>query len=129
MILKLTLASKDDEGNSNINVYSKMLFQTLKDHNSPEAVSLAVKGYMHECRKAAFARGIILPVHATPTESVSRTPINLNITSKINSSVKRELLEALNEIKFTKIEYNLNDRSVDTGQCKGFKIIKLFEIL
>lgn len=90
--------------------YSSWLFQTLKDHKCEEAIRLTVMSQTRLIRAAASKQGFQMDnVALTENSTYSSKPVQLTLTSRLNGEVHREVLIALDKIKFTGLDLKLID--------------------
>ena len=83
---------------------SQALFQVLKDYNNDDVIKIAADSHRHELRIAALNKGILLPNVAEASEKVI---INLVFRPAITTIVRENVVKALNDIKFTRLNVNV----------------------
>ena len=86
---------------------AQALFQVLKDHKNQDVVKMAQASYLHSVRRAAHKKGIVLPANNVDVLSNECTSINMVIGKNISKDVKKQLLQSVKEIEFTKIDINI----------------------
>ena len=72
-----------------------------------EGLKLAEKSYQHAVRRAAHAKGIILPENISRVETENDIPTNLVLRPTLCDEIKEKILKAMEDIKFTKLEVNI----------------------
>ena len=95
----------------------------LKDHRCHEALRLAQNSYYHAVKVAAFKKGIVLPDTVSNFDNVPKTPTTLVFGKQIDCSVKRELLKAMKDIKFVKLDVNMVNEDQEEGKFQFYYCI------
>lgn len=97
------------------------MFQVLKDHNNDALINVAVKYFYEHVKFAAMRRnGVSLIdepqlVQDPLPENEEETQAKLVLLPGIPTLVHRSVLKAIQDIKFTKISFFVEDKSSNKG--------------